>query len=55
MIVIGLLFIILITGLALFFIAKNEKWKRVGEIMFACALLAFCFALNSEVLLMLRK
>lgn len=55
MIIIGLLFIIMIVGLALFFVAKNPNWKRVGEIMFACALLAFCFALNSEVLVMLRK
>jgi len=41
--------IVALAGFVLYLLASNPKAVRIGEIMFFCGLLAFCFRLANEM------
>lgn len=49
-----LVLLIALAGLLLWLMAANAKVQKVGEYMFFCGLLAFCFALAEKTIALLR-
>ena len=54
MVIVSILGLIMLVGLLMYALASNAKLVEIGRIMFFCALLAFCFALNAHVVAVLR-
>jgi Na+/phosphate symporter len=45
-----LVLIVMLIGLALYFVASNPKVQEVGRITFAAAVFALCFAVGRKVI-----